>query len=131
MKRDQDDTLSSGQEYSTRFKSSHTRRNESGFFAVDQAYATIGGTEDYHGGVSSIGTHQNARSMSSHKLKPITLVKRGDTMRSSKQGTDNAARTQSLHFKGGLTYVMIKGKVQPSEKYIYKNMLPYTTPSAH
>ena len=37
-----------------------------------------------------------------------------------------ARASTSYKFDQPLTYVMVKGKVQPSEKYIYKNMLPYT-----
>ena len=31
-----------------------------------------------------------------------------------------------MKFNQGLSFVSVKGKVQPSEKYIYKQMLPYT-----
>ena len=35
-------------------------------------------------------------------------------------------RATSISINSGLTYVMVKGKVQPSEKYIYKGLTPYT-----
>jgi len=38
----------------------------------------------------------------------------------------SAPQSQSLQFNQGLSFVMVKGKVQPSEKYINKMMLPYT-----
>jgi hypothetical protein len=63
------------------------------------------------------------RSMSHKRLKPIGGVGLRSVV---ENGKANALRAQSLHFNGGLSYVMVKGKVQPSEKYIYKQMLPYT-----
>ena len=62
----------------------------------------------------------NARSMSTKKFKPINYMK------PSWKDDKNTLRAQSLQFNRGLSYVMIKGKVQPSEKYIYKSMMPYT-----
>lgn len=47
-------------------------------------------------------------------------------MKPSWKDDKNTLRAQSLQFNRGLSYVMIKGKVQPSEKYIYKSMMPYT-----
>ena len=65
---------------------------------------------------------------SSHKLKPILPNTKSEFNRATSKDTEKINRSdgQNLHFKQGLTYVMVKGKVQPSEKYIYRNMLPYT-----
>ena len=35
-------------------------------------------------------------------------------------------KRNSIEINSSLTYVMVKGKVQPSEKYIYKGLTPYT-----
>jgi len=58
--------------------------------------------------------------MSTKKLRPINYLK------SQVDRDRNPMKAQSLQFNQGLSYVMVKGKVQPSEKYIYKKMLPYT-----
>ena len=58
--------------------------------------------------------------MSTKKLRKV------DYLKPSWKEDKNALRAQSLQFNRGLSYVMIKGKVQPSEKYIYKSMMPYT-----
>ena len=63
------------------------------------------------------------RSVSTKKLKPINHPS-GSKLASAQQS--KTLRAQSLHFNRGLSYVMVKGKVQPSEKYIYRQMLPYT-----
>ena len=68
----------------------------------------------------SIKSSSMVRSISHKKLEP--LVYKGPP----EAKLTNTLRTQSLHFDRGLSYVMIKGKVRPSENYIYKQMLPYT-----
>ena len=60
------------------------------------------------------------RSMSSKKLRPVNYMK------PSWKLDKNTLHAQSLQFNQGLSYVMVKGQVQPSEKYIYKSMMPYT-----
>ena len=56
--------------------------------------------------------------MSTKKLRPIIY--------GSKSTDKRKVKAQSLNFNSSLSYVMIKGKVEASESYIYKNMLPYT-----
>jgi len=58
--------------------------------------------------------------MSSKKMRSVNYLK------PAWKEDKNTLKAQSLQFNKGLSYVMVKGKVQPSEKYIYKSMMPYT-----
>ena len=60
------------------------------------------------------------KSVSAKKLKPIHS--KVDLKDKKKQ-----KMTQSLVFNQGLTFVMRKGKVVPTEKYVSSYMMPYTS----
>ena len=62
------------------------------------------------------------------KVKSLSARREKDDEKSKLEFRSNkmVKRATSISINSGLTYVMVKGKVQPSEKYIYKGLTPYT-----
>ena len=63
--------------------------------------------------------YQGMKSVSAKKLQPIAS-------KSELRAKKNTRMTQSLLFNQNLTFVMRKGKVVPTEKYVSSYMMPYT-----
>lgn len=64
--------------------------------------------------------YQGMKSVSAKKLQPIAS-------KSELRAKKNTRMTQSLLFNQNLTFVMRKGKVVPTEKYVSSYMMPYTS----
>ena len=70
--------------------------------------------------MQSLQSH-GLKSVSGKKLKPLFTEKKAAMERKSRK------MTQSLLFNQGLTFVLRKGKVVPTEKYVSSYMMPYTS----
>ena len=71
---------------------------------------------------------RNNQSLSSFRLKPIQGKSIDNLLGQTQYKSSilsNAESSQNLQFMNKLTYVLVKGKMQPSEKYIKTSMMPY------
>ena len=81
---------------------------------------------------SEVGDHaaeMDMQSLQSHGLKSVSGKKLKPLFTNKKDAMDkkNRKMTQSLMFNQSLTFVLRKGKVVPTEKYVSSYMMPYTS----